>query len=58
MLFFKNHAENQPGTLVPDQFLFLKKVLYDLKASGLQLSFIIVVNYKNTRQYNKNIYKI
>ena len=24
MLFFKYHAENEAGTLVPDQFLFLK----------------------------------
>ena len=39
--FFKNHAENETGTLVPDLFLFLKKALDEVKASGLQLSFNI-----------------
>ena len=35
--FFKNHAENETERLVPDLFLFLKKALYEVKASGLQL---------------------
>ena len=39
--FFKNHAENEAGRLVPDLFLFLKKPLYEVKASGMQLSFNI-----------------
>ena len=26
--FFKNHAENEQGKLVPDLFLFFKKALY------------------------------
>ena len=39
--FFKNNAENETGTLVPDLFLFLKKALDEVKASGLQLSFNI-----------------
>ena len=39
--FFKNHAENETGRLVLDLFLFLKKALYEVKASGLQLSFNI-----------------
>ena len=34
----KNEAER----LVPDLFLFFKKVLYKVKASGLQLSFNIL----------------
>ena len=38
-VFFKNHAENKAGRLVPDHFLFFKKALYEVKASGLQLSF-------------------
>ena len=38
---FKNHAENDAGRLVPDLFLFLKKALYEVKASDLQLSFNI-----------------
>ena len=36
---FKNHAENETGRLVPDSFLFSKKALYEVKASGLQLGF-------------------
>ena len=34
MFFFKNHAENEAGTLVPYLFLFFKKALYELQASG------------------------
>ena len=41
MFFFKNHAENEAGILVPDLFLLLKKALREVKASGLQLSFNI-----------------
>ena len=39
--FFKNHAENKSGRLVPDLFLFFQKALFEVKASGLQLSFKI-----------------
>ena len=42
IVFFKNHAENKAGKLVPDLFLFFKKALYEVKASGQQLSFNIV----------------
>ena len=38
MFFFKNHAENEAGRLAPDFFLFFKKALNEVKASGLQLS--------------------
>ena len=38
-IFLRNHAENVVGRLVPDLFLFLKKSLNEIKASGLQLSF-------------------
>ena len=41
MIFVKNHEENESGRLVPDLLLFFKKALYDVKASGLQLSFNI-----------------
>ena len=41
MFFFKFHAENEAGRLVPDLFLFFKKALYEVKASGLQLHFNI-----------------
>ena len=40
-IFFKNYAENEEGRLVPDLFLFFEKVSYEVKASGLQLSFDI-----------------
>ena len=41
VFFFKNHAENKAGKLVPDLFLFFEKHLYEVKASGLRLSFNI-----------------
>ena len=40
-IFFKNHGENELERLAPDLFLFLKKALYEVKSSGLQLSFNI-----------------
>ena len=46
MFFLKNHAKNKARWLVPDLFLFLKKALYEVKASGLQLSF----NIRKVRQ--------
>ena len=42
IFFKKNHAENEAGKLVPDNFLFFLKILYEVKASGLQLSFSIM----------------
>ena len=38
---FKNHAENEAWRLVPHLYLFSKKALYEVKASGRQLSFQI-----------------
>ena len=43
-LFFKSHAENEAARLAPDVFLFLRKALYEVKASGLQLMFNIYIN--------------
>ena len=34
-VFLKNHAESKAGRLVPDLFLLFKKVLFDVKVSGL-----------------------
>ena len=34
MFSFKKNAENEAGRLVPELFLFFKKALYELKASG------------------------
>ena len=36
------HAENGTGRLVPDMFSFSRKALYEVKTSGLQLSFNIL----------------
>ena len=41
IIFFKNYAENEAGRLVADLFLFFKKAYYEVKASGLKLSFNI-----------------
>ena len=41
IFFFKNYAENETGGLVSDRFLFLKKALLKVKATDLQLGFII-----------------
>ena len=41
ILFFKSHAENEAGRLVPDLFLFFKKALSEVEGSGLQLNFNI-----------------
>ena len=40
-IFFKNYAVNETGNLVPVCFLFFKKDLYLVKASGLQLDVTI-----------------
>ena len=39
--FFKNYAENEAGRLSPEHFLVLKNAQYEVKASGLELSFNI-----------------
>ena len=41
LVISKYHAENETRKLVPNLFLFFKKALYEIKASGLELSFII-----------------
>ena len=37
-IFLDTHAKNEAGRLVPD-LLFVKKALFEVNASGLQLSF-------------------
>ena len=37
----RDYPENEAEKLVPDRFLFFKKALYYVKASGLQLDFTI-----------------
>ena len=36
-IFFKNYAESKARRLVPDLFLYFKKIYYQVKASGIQL---------------------
>ena len=43
IFFFKSHAENEASRQVHDLLLFFKKALYDVKASGLQPSFNILI---------------
>ena len=40
--FFKNHAQNDVGRLVPDLFLFFKKALYEVKASSLICNLVSI----------------
>ena len=51
--FFKNYAEIEAVRLVSGLFLFSKKALYEVKASGLQLSFNIFLE-PSTWHNNKN----
>ena len=48
MFFFKIYAENEIRGLAPDLSLFFEKVLYEVKANGLQLSFN-TFRYSTTR---------
>ena len=41
IFFFKNHAQNDSGTLATKHFLFFKKALYRVKTRGLQPIFKI-----------------
>ena len=41
IFFFKNHAENERGRLVPDLLLFFKKSSFEVNAIGHSLASII-----------------
>ena len=41
IFYFKNHAENEVGRLVPELFLFFKKALYKAKTIVQYFSFNI-----------------
>ena len=58
MFSFKNHAENEAGRLVPHLFLFFKKALYDIKGSGLQLSFNIFRYHSTWHTIKTNYMKL
>ena len=40
-IFLQKYAEIEAGRVVPELFLLFRKALYEVKASGLQLSFNI-----------------
>ena len=44
IFFFKNHARNEAGRLVPGLFLVFKIAFHEVKPSGLPLSFIYFNN--------------
>ena len=48
--FFKNHAENEAEGLVPD-LRFVLKILYEVKASVLQLSSNFTKLYKTVSNF-------
>ena len=41
LFFLKVNEENEAGRLVADLFFFFEKALYEVKTSGLELSFNI-----------------
>ena len=58
MFFFKNYPENEAGKLIADHFFFFKKDLYQAKASGLQLDFIIFPQSSNQHAIELNCLKL
>ena len=54
IFLFKNLAENEAGRLVLDLFLFFKKLLHELMASGLQHSVYIYILIVLNLSHNKN----
>ena len=46
---FKNHAENEAGTLLPDIFLFLNLPLYDVKK---QVVYSLVYIYFDSPRFS------
>ena len=58
MFFVKNYEENEAGKLVLDRFLFFKKALYQVKASGLQPDFTIFGQLSNQHTIETNCLKL
>ena len=58
IFFFKNYAENKAGELVPVCFLFFKKALHQVKASGLQLDFTTFRQPSNQHKIETNYLKL
>ena len=56
-VFVQNHSENETGRLlVPDLFLFLRKALYVVKASGIFFSIPYLRSIYITNLYNKLLF--
>ena len=58
IFFFKNHAENEAGRPAPDVFLVFKSFIYEVKAIGLQLSFIIFCQPLTWHAIERNCIKL
>ena len=58
IFFFKSYSENEAGKLVPGRFLFFRKALYQVKASGLQLDFITFRQPSNQHTIETNCLKL
>ena len=43
-IFFRNHAENEAGKLVPDLLLFFEKALYRIKENAKTLVLMYFVD--------------
>ena len=56
-IFLQNHAENETDRLVPDLFLYFKKALYEMKVSGLHLSFNIFRKFSHGHTIKTNCIK-
>ena len=52
--FFKNHAEDETGRLVPDLFLFFRKVLYIWAKSKYSAAYFLYISIALNVVYNKN----
>ena len=55
--FFKNHAQIEVARLVPGLFLFFKKMLYEVTAKDLRLSFGIFWWSSKCYKIKKKLYK-
>ena len=55
IFFFKYHAENEAGIIVPDLFLFFRKALYEAKATDCSLISITFDSPQFGKQLKQDI---
>ena len=55
IFFFKNHAENEAGRLVPDLFFFKKKAVYKVKSVVRTLAVIYFGRLSNKNKLGHTI---